>query len=354
MEKIRQVGIIVLIAFFGTFAMPAMNSEAGRSGGSGYSSSSSRSSGGSWGGSSKPSYSPPVRTYTPPSPVPRTYTPLPTPQKTAIPPKPVQVQPTVETKTQQGWGKKTAVAGGTAVVGTAAVATATNAQSVPRDKAADMKTKAISAEQSKVAMQEYQARQAKFSKPEDTSPLKTTPTLRPVQNYRSSTGYAYTPTTRVVRVNHYYNNWNPPIYVYSSPRSFGFWDTMFLYHMLSSNNHSFFYHHQSDPYVQDFLREARRNDELQRQVNSLQRQVNEMKGQPVDSAYLPQGADPDIAYTQKYVESNSGKFYDTPSQNARQEVPTKKSGSFGKFVLYALIAVCIGGVIYYFVFVRKY
>jgi hypothetical protein len=112
-----------------------------------------------------------------------------------------------------------------------------------------------------------------------------------------------------------------------------------------ANNQAFFYHHQSDPYIQDFQRQASKNAELNTQMTKMQSDIDTMKSTGVaqNASYLPEDVDPDIAYSQEFVETNQDKLYSAAK--------TKEKGMrWGWWILIAL-----GGfTIVYLVFIRKY
>lgn len=331
------VGLVALMFLFASFPAELF---AGRSGGGGGYSSSSRSSsssGGSrssgvWGGSSRSSSPSPSKSYTP----------SPSSNKT-------------QTTTKSWAGERKAVAPN-------APTKVTTTAPMTRDAASAAKTKSISREQSAKAMNEYRARQAKFSQPERPIPSDVRPPS--VKRTSSSTGYNYTPSTRVVRVNHYYSNigYAPPRYVYMGYPSYGIWDAVFLYSMINMMNGDFFYHHRSDPQMSEFMANARENArtdaELQRKLDRLDSEVAEMKTRntPVNQDYLPKDVDPDVAYSQAYVDKNTDKLYNDGghesgvAQAATQSPADESSGwPWGKIIIGLLV---IGAGVY-FVFVRK-
>jgi len=116
-------------------------------------------------------------------------------------------------------------------------------------------------------------------------------------------------STYFTRRNQYYGDYNPPVYVYDASPSYGLWDTIFLYSLLSSmNNNSnaaqFAYHHQNDPdYVawrKDAEKLALENAELKAQLAKLDEQTRKMSGTP-DPNFIPSGIDADIAMSQEVL-----------------------------------------------------
>jgi len=111
----------------------------------------------------------------------------------------------------------------------------------------------------------------------------------------------YDSSTYYTRRSHYYGGWSTPGYVYYASPSYGLWDTMFLYYMLSDHNHSsqFAYNHQNDADYMAWRQEADRlaadNADLRKQLAAMDSGMAQYRGQPVDPNYLPEGVDADIA-----------------------------------------------------------
>lgn len=107
----------------------------------------------------------------------------------------------------------------------------------------------------------------------------------PVEKYRNSTTYK--------------SNTPPPTTVqnyYSSQPSFGMWDTLFLYTLMSNtgnnmNNSQWFYHHQNDEDVKKFKEEMKKmseNDvEMKIKYEALEKELSELKEKdiPIDPTY---------------------------------------------------------------------
>jgi len=122
---------------------------------------------------------------------------------------------------------------------------------------------------------------------------------------------SYDRSTYYTRRNQYYGGYNTPSYVYGSSSSFGMWDTIFLYSMLSSmshNNHasSFAYNHQNDADYRAWRREADRlaqdNAELRTQLAQMDAGAGKMKGK-INPDFIPDGIDADIAMSQEVLAS---------------------------------------------------
>lgn len=118
---------------------------------------------------------------------------------------------------------------------------------------------------------------------------------------------SYDRNTYDSRRNSYYSGYNAPSYVYVGSSSYGMYDSMFLWMMLSNNNHSFGYHHYNDPGYREWRREAdslsRDNAELRTQLASMDRDLNSMKGQPRNADYLPAGVDADVIMSRDVVDA---------------------------------------------------
>lgn len=118
---------------------------------------------------------------------------------------------------------------------------------------------------------------------------------------------SYDRNTYDSRRNSYYSGYNAPSYVYVGSSSYGMYDSMFLWMMLSNNNHSFGYHHYNDPGYREWRHEAtnlsRDNAELRAQLASMDRELDNMKGQPRNADYLPAGVDADVIMSRDVVDA---------------------------------------------------
>jgi len=112
---------------------------------------------------------------------------------------------------------------------------------------------------------------------------------------------SYDPGTYYDRRTRYYGGYEPPVYVYNNPSSFGVWDTIFLYHIMNDNNHSgqFAYNHQNDPDYQAWREQAnilaKDNAELRKQLADMDAGAAKLAGTPINPSYLPEGVDADVA-----------------------------------------------------------
>jgi len=119
---------------------------------------------------------------------------------------------------------------------------------------------------------------------------------------------SYPRSTYYSRRNAYYVGYTPPLYAYNAYPSYGMWDTIFLYSMLSNMNNNnarnFAYNHQNDADYQEWRREADRlaqdNNELRAQLAQLDAGTAKMSG-PIDPNYIPEGVDADIAMSQEVL-----------------------------------------------------
>jgi hypothetical protein len=171
--------------------------------------------------------------------------------------------------------------------------------------------------QTRQAKSALTAQRAKFKKPTQTASLGASkPTTSSYKKtYGNSGAYrraaSQNRSTYYSRRNSYYSGYNAPSYVYYGSPSYGMWDTIFLYSMLSSmNNHNasnFAYNHQNDADYRAWRREADKlsqdNAELRAQLAQMDAGASKLKGKPVDPDYIPDGIDADIAMSQEVLAS---------------------------------------------------
>lgn len=163
-----------------------------------------------------------------------------------------------------------------------------------------------------------QTKAAKASLTKQRSKFKKQPKAKTVNKDRYAKHGAYAsarkanPATYHTRRNAYYAGYTTPTYVYGMSPSYGLWDTIFLYSMLSSinnNNHAgqFAHNYSNDADYQNWRREAdvlaRDNAELRAQLASLDSQSSQFAGNAVDPNYMPDGVDADIAMSQEALTS---------------------------------------------------
>ena len=181
----------------------------------------------------------------------------------------------------------------------ASVKTATGvaATKTSLQKQADTSIKKERAQQS---LNNYNAERQKYQAPPSTvasSPQTQTAVFNTMQSGAGS--------PRVVTINRYYTyrddfygryNYSTPLWAYRSAPSFGMWDAMFLWFMLDNIHDrqysSMYYHHQNDPAMQAWRREAdnlaRDNAELRAKLAALDSSQTQFANVPRDSSYLPQ------------------------------------------------------------------
>jgi len=166
----------------------------------------------------------------------------------------------------------------------------------------------------KAAKKSLTAQRAKFTKP---APKVTTASSSAYKSkYKSHGAYASArsanPATYHTRRNSYYAGYSTPSYVYGMSPSYGLWDTIFLYSMLSSMNNNrhagqFAHNYSNDADYNSWRREAdvlaRDNAELRGQLATLDGQTANFSGQTIDPNYMPQGVDADIAMSAQAMAS---------------------------------------------------
>ncbi len=158
--------------------------------------------------------------------------------------------------------------------------------------------------QTKSAKVALTKQRAKFKKP-----VKTTATSNASykKNYGNNGAYksaaASNPKTYHTRRNNYYAGYTTPSYVYGARSSYGMWDTIFLYSMLSSMNNNvyagrFSHNYGNNADYRAWRNEAnvlaRENAELRGQLATLDKQSSKLSDQPIDTNYIPDGVDADI------------------------------------------------------------
>lgn len=159
-----------------------------------------------------------------------------------------------------------------------------------------------SRQQAKASLNAYRSKfKTQPTKPANLNTYRSTYGKNPV--YQSA-GRSDSSTYYDRRANYYGGN-QPPAYMYNSSPSFGMWDTMFLYMMLSNvNNASAFSHnHSGDADYQKWRADADRlaidNQELRGQLAAMDAGKAGLAGEAVDPAFLPPGVDPDIAMSEE-------------------------------------------------------
>jgi hypothetical protein len=158
--------------------------------------------------------------------------------------------------------------------------------------------------QTKQAKSALKSQRAKFKKPAPKTSSASIASNR--AKYRNNSTYSAArkanPSTYYSRRNSYYAGYNTPSYVYYGSPSYGMWDTLFLYSLLSNNNNNhagqFAHNYANDADYQQWRREAdtlaKDNAELRAQLATLDGQAAKLAGTPVVAGYVPEGVDADI------------------------------------------------------------
>lgn len=120
--------------------------------------------------------------------------------------------------------------------------------------------------------------------------------------------------------------------------SVGLWDVFFL----STVSRMFWYHRWHDPGIQRALYQE--NLLQKEELEKVEKRVAELEAQGLkrDPEYLPEDADPDLAYSREYVEKHPDEFY-------AEDEPPQESGSG----LWSLICMAMFGSFFYLSFVRR-
>ena len=142
------------------------------------------------------------------------------------------------------------------------------------------------------------------------------------------------------------NGWTAPSSIFGPPRSFGIWDGLFLYALVSNlsrpSTADFFHNRQNDPGTQQWRAEADRlardNKDLRLRLEELDRQVATRKRAPVDPNYLPPDIPPGVALAMPV----SGRTPSTAPANDNQDGTP-----------WTLIAIVVGGAIVAWVLWRR-
>lgn len=170
---------------------------------------------------------------------------------------------------------------------------------------------AVKRQASTSSYRDYQGRFGKSGNAVSGNSTGERPILNPNRSFNSYGDY------NRYRDNYYSGRgWSAPGYAFGSYSSFGMWDAMFMWFMLShlTSGSSFFYNHQSDPGVQAFQKEAQRmaesNADLKKQVDELNAKLDDMKKSgvaPDPNTPLPADVDPNVALAKpKIAESSPG------------------------------------------------
>jgi len=168
--------------------------------------------------------------------------------------------------------------------------------------------------QTRQAKTALKTQRSKFKKPTYSSGSRASSSkVNYKRSYGSRSSYQraanYNRSTYYSRRNSYYGGYNAPAYAYYGSPSYGMWDTIFLYSMMSNMNNNnaarFAYNHQNDADYRAWRREADKlsqdNAELRAQLAQIDAGSGKYSGQKIDPDYIPEGVDADIAMSQEVL-----------------------------------------------------
>ena len=151
------------------------------------------------------------------------------------------------------------------------------------------------------ARQQSAQTRARFQKASTTTNTPRT-TTQARTRYQSNPTYSrargYDSGTYYSRRSAYYGTWSTPAYVYYGAPSYGMFDALFLYHILSTPHAgSMAYHYQNNSDYQTWRSEAEalavENDELRTQLAAMDAAMASVTG-PVQEGFVPEGVDADL------------------------------------------------------------
>jgi len=189
------------------------------------------------------------------------------------------------------------------------------------------------------ATSSYQGYQGLYAKPNNPINPNQVTTDKPILN-RSRTFNSWQDYSGY-RDNYYSGRgWSAPAWSFGGHSSFGMWDAMFMWFMLShlTSGAGFFYNHQNDPGVQAFRQEADKlalsNADLKNQVDALNAKLDELKksGAPIDPTAAPAGVDANVAM-------------------ARPEIHAQENA--GQTLFWPVVGLICAGGVFYLLFMRK-
>jgi hypothetical protein len=228
-----------------------------------------------------------------------------------------------------------------------------------RDAAAIAKTESISKEQSRKAMADYNAQQAKFKY--SGSPVKiSTESQRAVTNRVTVNNYHYDSGAYAYRSGAFYGGygWAPPAYGYGFYPSYGLWNTVALWFMLDHIHDQaysmMYYSHRNDVDMQTWRNqvehEADNNAELKAKLTAMDQRMQAMEKQGVkqDPGYVPPEMK-EVALSEDVLKSAEPQPIATPAVYKSSVSETSKSYAF-LFLAFAIV----GSILGYLLFVRKY
>ena len=206
------------------------------------------------------------------------------------------------------------------------------------------RVKKIKKEKSTKAYKEYKQTKTKFKeKPKvvQTDKIKVQKIRKKSFNLGSDDYYS--------RKSSYYDNNRKRDYIYNHRSNFGIWDAVFLWALLDnpSSGATHVYNHSNDAGVQEWLRnakdEAKDNEELRQKVSLLEGEVAKMQAGNLqkDETYLPKSIEPDLAFSENFVEKNRDVFYESKDES---------SSSWVSVLIPVFMILFLG---YWLIFVRK-
>ena len=193
------------------------------------------------------------------------------------------------------------------------------------------------------------------------SPVSASPTVqRTVVNRVVVNNYHYDPGVYAYRTRTFYSGygWAPPAYGYAFYPHYGLWNTVailfMLDHIQDQQYAMMYYSHRNDDdmrmWRQQAEREAQNNAELKMKLAAMDQRVRamEQQGIQVDPGYVPPEMK-EVALSEDALKGIDQQA--VPAQN-NQPAPAPKHGFPWLWVLLGVAVV--GGVVVYFVFIRKY
>jgi hypothetical protein len=184
------------------------------------------------------------------------------------------------------------------------------------------------------SLKSYNDYNSKFGKSGNPAGATGQPLLNPNRTWSNYSDY------RADRDRYYSGmGWRAPSYAYMSYPSFGFWDGMFLWMLLShTGGHSFYYNNQNDPGVQAWRQEAEKlsqsNADLKKQLGDMDAKIDQMRkdGVPVKPGQIPEGLDSSMALAADKVVSES------PQE-------TKTGSGWTTLAVIGVVGVALGGLV---------
>jgi hypothetical protein len=146
-----------------------------------------------------------------------------------------------------------------------------------------------------------------------------TATTRPTPLFAAAPARMKQEDVDTSRKNFYTTN-NYTNYNASSGSSFGLWHGVFLYYLLSGNNHAdastkaeptvstetilFFYNHWEDPDIQEFLAKGTEDPALKSRTEQIIAGVKKLEGMERNKEYLPPGVPKEVALNDETIGKN--------------------------------------------------